>query len=54
MGDFVGVTVGGDSIGLIVFQDNGKLSELEIYPYADFQSKSPELNFPKLESLERN
>lgn len=51
--DFVGVTVGGDSIGLILFQDDGKLSELEIYPYADFVSKSPDANFPKIESLER-
>jgi len=54
VGEFVGVTVGGDAIGLIVFQDDGRLSELEIYPYADFESKSIDVNFPKIESLERN
>jgi hypothetical protein len=54
VGEFLGVTVSGDSIGLILFQDCGRLSELEIYPYAHFESKSPEANFPKIEGLEPN
>ena len=54
VGEYVGVTLRGDSIGLILFQDKGRLSELEIYPYANFESKSPDVNFPKIESLEPN
>jgi hypothetical protein len=53
-GEFVGVTVTGDSILLILFQDKGKLSELEIAPFADFASKALDANFPKIESVEPN
>ena len=52
IGDFVGVTVSGDSILVILFQDGGRLSELEIAPFSDFESKVPESNFPQVESLE--
>jgi hypothetical protein len=49
--DLNGVTAGWESIGLLVFADKGRLAELEIYPYGDFESESPDSNFPILESL---
>lgn len=49
--DLVGLTRGGDSIGLILFEDDGKLSELEIYPFEDFKTKDSNLNFPDIASL---
>jgi hypothetical protein len=49
--DLNGQTAGGESVGLLVFVDNGRLAELEIYPYGDFESESPDSNFPTLESL---
>lgn len=52
IGEFSGVTVSGDSILLIVFQDDGRLSELEIAPCSDFECKEPEANIPKVESLD--
>jgi hypothetical protein len=54
VGDFVGITMKGDSIGVVVFQDEGRLAELEVYPYSDFESKSPDSNFPLIESLKAN
>lgn len=33
--DLSGQTAEGVSVGVLIFQDNGRLSELEIYPYAD-------------------
>ena len=39
---------------LLLFQDDGRLSELEIAPFSDFQSKLTEDNFPKIESLRLN
>jgi hypothetical protein len=49
--DLAGVTASGESVGLLVFVDEGRLAELEIYPFGDFVSKSPDSNFPTLESL---
>jgi len=54
LAEFVGVTVRGDSILLILFQDAGRLSELEIAPFENFQSKSLEANFLKVDSLMLN
>jgi hypothetical protein len=54
IGDFLGITVRGDSIGVVVFQEEGRLAELEVYPFGDFESKSPDSNFPSIESLEPN
>lgn len=52
--EFIGVTMSGDSILLFLFQDAGRLSELEIAPFDNFPSKSIEANFPKIESLKPN
>lgn len=49
--DLVGLTRGGDSILLILFQDDGRLSELEIAPFQDFESNDPDRNFPDMAGL---
>jgi hypothetical protein len=54
VGDFLGITVKGDSIGVVVLQDEGRLAELEVYPFDDFESKSPDSNFPSIESRKPN
>ena len=53
VGDFVGATAKGESVGVILFQDDGRLSELEIYPFSDFENKTPDSNFPLIESLKQ-
>jgi hypothetical protein len=53
IGDFVGTTAKDESVGVILFQDDGKLSELEIYPFSDFENKMPDSNFPLIESLKQ-
>ena len=45
--DLSGQTPEGISVGVLLFQDDGKLSELEIYPYDD----AGEFSLPKIESL---
>jgi hypothetical protein len=49
--DLVGATEHGESVGLIVFADEGKLADLEIYPFGDFEAQTPDSNFPLLASL---
>ena len=45
--DLSGQTTEGSSVGVLLFQDNGKLSELEIYPY----DNEGEFGLPTIESL---
>ena len=45
--DRSGRTANGASVGLLLFQDDGKLSELEVYPYGD----EGKFGFPTIESL---
>ena len=52
IGDFVGASASGESVGVILFQGDGRLSELEIYPFSDFKNKEPDSNFPLVESLQ--
>jgi hypothetical protein len=51
IGDFLGATASGESVEMILFQDDGRLSELEVYPLSDFDNKDPDSNFPVIESL---
>ena len=46
--DATGMTSGGCSVGLILFQDGGRLSELEVYPFGEIDG---EFGSPTLESL---
>ncbi len=45
--DLAGQTADGISVGVLIFQDDGKLSELEIYPY----DNEGEFGLPTIESL---
>lgn len=45
--DFLGQTSEGLGVGLLIFQDEGKLCELEVYPYDD----AGRFCLPKIESL---
>lgn len=45
--DLTGRTSEGISVGVLVFQDEGKLSELEVYPY----DNDGEFGLPTIESL---
>ena len=45
--DLSGRTTDGASVGLLIFQDEGKLSELEVYPYGD----EGKFGLPTIESL---
>jgi hypothetical protein len=46
--DATGQTSDGISVGLILFQDGGRLSELEVYPFGESDG---DFGWPKLESL---
>jgi hypothetical protein len=45
--DLTGRSVEGASVGVLIFQDEGKLSELEIYSYGD----EGEFGLPTIESI---
>jgi hypothetical protein len=47
--DLSGRTAEGASVGLLILQDEGKLTEMEIYPYGD----EGEFGLPTIESLAR-
>ena len=47
MADLSGQTAVGISVGVLVFQDDGRLSELEIYPY----DNDGAFGLPTIESL---
>jgi hypothetical protein len=49
--DFSGATPEGLSVGVLGFQDAGRLTELEIYPYDDPPADAPEFGFPSTDSL---
>jgi hypothetical protein len=46
--DLLGQTAEGISVGVLIFQDEGKLSELEVYPFED---QSASFGLPTIESL---
>jgi len=48
--DFLGETDKGNEVGLILFEDHGKLSDLEVYSMADIEG---EWGFPILDSLRK-
>ncbi len=48
--DLQGRTAEGASVGLLIFQDEGKLSELEVYSYDD----EGKFGFPTIESMARS
>jgi hypothetical protein len=45
--DLLGQTAEGVGVGVLIFQDEGRLSELEIYPFGD----EGEFSLPTIESL---
>jgi hypothetical protein len=50
--DLWGRTAKGELVGVLLFQDGGKLSELEAYSVdGQIQDDSPEFRFPMIESL---
>jgi hypothetical protein len=48
--DVVGMTTEGKSIGVLLFQNEGKLTELEVYPLDDIEGSC---GFPVLDSLRK-
>lgn len=50
----VGQTLAGELVGVLLFQDQGKLVELEAYSVdGEIKSETQEFEFPTLESLKK-
>jgi hypothetical protein len=52
IGDLCGKTAKGEIVGVLLFQDAGKLSELEVYSLDGMiHDDSPEFGLPTIDSL---
>jgi hypothetical protein len=52
IGDLCGKTARGEIVGVLLFQDAGRLSELEVYSLdGEIQGNTPEFGLPTIESL---